>query len=578
MAGGIFAVRSVARIGLNSLFAILVLAVPARYLFAVSCNVVHHDPPTEADKALLAADYAKAASLYGAELAKHPGDEGLTAGLVHALLRQQKLQEAADAVNGQLTARPNSPALLTLRGEVAFRQGMPWAAADAANLSLKLDPCNPRTRLLVASLANISSLYATARRQILIAHQLDPEDPEIRSEWLVTLPLKQRISEVEAYLSAPTGDDAEDLRHVHLYLDHLKKLAAEPQKRCRLVSQTTATEIPFIKLMYDATHLRAFGLEVKLNNHAARLQIDTGAGGLVVSRSVANRAGLQAFSQTEVGGIGDHGPKSGYTAYADSVRIGDLEFQNCSVEVVDSSNVIDVDGLIGMDVFSQFLVTLDYPMRKLALGPLPPRPGESAVTAPQLKTQTEDTDADEASDSAPSESQDKHEASGSTSASGAPPAAGTPAPHGPYDRYIAPEMKNYTEVYRVGHNLILPAQLNGQKIKLFILDTGSWATTISPDAAREVTKVHGDSSMNVKGISGKVEKVYYASDVTFRFAHLSQRAQGVVAFDTSNISKNTGMDISGFLGATTLNLLTIHIDYRDGLVKFDYDPDRGYKF
>lgn len=578
MAGGIFAVRSFARIGLNAFFAVLALAVTAQYLFAVSCNVVKHDPPTEADKALLAADYAKAASLYGSELAKHPGDEGLTAGLVHALLRQQKLQGAADAVNGQLTARPNSPALLTLRGEVAIREGMPWAAADAANLSLKLDPCNPRTRLLVASLANISSLYATARRQILIAHQLDPEDPEIRSEWMGTLPLKQRISEVEAYLSAPTGDDAEDLRHVHLYLDHLKKLAAEPQKPCRLVSQTTATEIPFIKLMYEATHLRAFGLEVKLNNHAVRLQIDTGAGGLVVSRSVAKRAGLQAFSQNEVGGIGDKGPKSGYTAYADSIRIGDLEFQNCSVQVLDSGDVVDVDGLIGMDVFSHFLVTLDYPMRKLALGPLPPRPGESAVPAPQLKTQTEDTDADEASGSAPSESQDKHETSDSTFASGAPPAAGMPAPHGPYDRYIAPEMKNYTEVYRVGHNLILPAQLNGQKIKLFILDTGSWATTISPDAAREVTKVHGDSSINVKGISGKVEKVYSASDVTFRFANLSQRAQGVVAFDTAHISKNTRMEISGFLGATTLNLLTIHIDYRDGLVKFDYDPDRGYKF
>jgi hypothetical protein len=38
------------------------------------------------------------------------------------------------------------------------------------------------------------------------------------------------------------------------------------------------------------------------------------------------------------------------------------------------------------------------------------------------------------------------------------------------------------------------------------------------------------------------------------------------------------MEISGFLGASTLNLLTIHIDYRDGLVKFDYDRNRGYHF
>ena len=50
-----------------------------------------------------------------------------------------------------------------------------------------------------------------------------------------------------------------------------------------------------------------------------------------------------------------------------------------------------------------------------------------------------------------------------------------------------------------------------------------------------------------------------------------------MAFDTSRISKNVGMEISGFIGARTLRLLTIHIDYRDGLVKFDYDPNRGYR-
>jgi len=38
------------------------------------------------------------------------------------------------------------------------------------------------------------------------------------------------------------------------------------------------------------------------------------------------------------------------------------------------------------------------------------------------------------------------------------------------------------------------------------------------------------------------------------------------------------MEISGFFGANTFQLLTMHIDYRDGLVKFEYIPNRGYKF
>jgi hypothetical protein len=33
--------------------------------------------------------------------------------------------------------------------------------------------------------------------------------------------------------------------------------------------------------------------------------------------------------------------------------------------------------------------------------------------------------------------------------------------------------------------------------------------------------------------------------------------------------------VSGLIGANTLAQPTMHIDYRDGLVKFDYDPSRG---
>ena len=64
----------------------------------------------------------------------------------------------------------------------------------------------------------------------------------------------------------------------------------------------------------------------------------------------------------------------------------------------------------------------------------------------------------------------------------------------------------------MGNQLILPASLNASKIKLFILDTGSWTTTISPQAAREVTKVYGDSSFRVEGINGEVGKTYLANE------------------------------------------------------------------
>jgi hypothetical protein len=139
-------------------------------------------------------------------------------------------------------------------------------------------------------------------------------------------------------------------------------------------------------------------------------------------------------------------------------------------------------------------------------------------------------------------------------------------------------MKDWAHIYRIGHSLLIPAALNSSSQKMFILDTGSFSTTITPDAAREVTKVHSGSNFRVQGLSGTVDKVYTADSITFRFANISQKVQDVVAFDTPSISKSLNMEISGLIGYTALAQMTIGIDYRDGLMKFSYDPNRGYRY
>jgi hypothetical protein len=538
---------------------VAVLGLSTQCLFGATCSVLKHSPPTEAGKAFLAADYSKAEGLYQAALAAHPGDVDATAGLIHTLLREQKVLEADEAVKTALeamppaaatspapaspaaSATPNTAALLTLRGEVEFSQGEPWLVESTVLSSYKLDPCNPRTRLLFARLSQLNSRYATARQQILLAHQFDPEDPEIRAAWIQTLPLPQRIAEMEVYLSAPTGDDQETLHKMHSDLDRWRKQAGGPATACRLASTSAAADIPFINLAGHAGHPRAFGLEVGMNGNPTRLQVGAGGGGLSIYRSVADRAGLKRIPQAEPGGLFG---KPTYIAYADSVKVGSLEFKNCPVTVIDSTNPNDDgDGQIGMDVFSDFLVTLDYPMHKLQLGPLPSRPAETSAPPPSLKT-AKDYEDD------PS----------------APPA-------GPYDRVIAPEMKDYTQIYRVGDNLVVPAALSPTKLKLFILDLNldiyAPTTTISPGVAMDVTKVYE------KDMGGA--KVLIADEITYNFAHMSQKVNGVIASNTSMASKNAGMEISGFIGRDTFKLLVMHIDYRDGLLKCEYIPNRGYQ-
>jgi hypothetical protein len=91
-------------------------------------------------------------------------------------------------------------------------------------------------------------------------------------------------------------------------------------------------------------------------------------------------------------------------------------------------------------------------------------------------------------------------------------------------------MKDWSKVYRLGHDLVIQASLNSTATKLFILDTGAFSTTISPQAAKEVTKVHRDYDNTIAGLNGKVEKVYMTGDLVFQFAHIRQPTHGVFAF------------------------------------------------
>ncbi len=58
-------------------------------------------------------------------------------------------------------------------------------------------------------------------------------------------------------------------------------------------------------------------------------------------------------------------------------------------------------------------------------------------------------------------------------------------------------------------------------------------------------------------------------------AGIQQTNNDLFAFDTSNLSRFAGLEVSGFLGYTILRQLATRIDYRDGLIKFDYDPKHG---
>jgi tetratricopeptide (TPR) repeat protein len=506
-------------------------------------------------------EFNAAIEKYQQILQDRPKSPDAYAGLVRVYLKQKNVELAAQAAAKGL-AQTDSTRIHVARGEVRFREGRIDEAekewVDVVNSGFP----EARAYLGIARVLAARAMYLSAKKMIEKAHQLDPNDPDIQEYWVGTLPRAERIKYLENSLAGENNRDATEREDLKNYLEYLKEQGKQNRGSCRLVSKVSVTETPLV-----LSPSVKVGLSVVLNGRKSLLLLDTGASGILVKRSIAEHAGISKIAETKVGGIGDKGRKKGFIGIADSIKIGDLEFQHCPVEVLESRSVAGDDGLIGADVFQGFLVDIDVPDGKLKLSQLPGRPGE---TQQKLSLKAEE-DADDSG--APEKSDRSSDGSEDGSARSSPPTTSS----GLQDRYIAPEMQSYTKVFRFGHNLLVPTIIGNVPSKLFLMDTGASTNFISPAAAREVTKVKGDYDTTIEGISGKVNKTYTAEKAVLQFGHLRQENQEMTALDTTSVSDSVGTEVSGFLGFSMLMFLDIKIDYRDALVDFNYNPKRQKK-
>ena len=351
----------------------------------------------------------------------------------------------------------------------------------------------------------------TALEDFHRAYELNPRDPRILAAWIPRLHGQERAKALQAYLVAVgTTVESDELRQ---RMDLMNAL--DGRETTVLASPYRAAEIP-LRGFENATHTRSYGLEVLVNGNPVKLVLDTGAAGIVMSRAAAERAGVARLANGTMRGIGDNGKGTGgYRGIAEHFRIGDVEYRDALISVADQNMAGIQDGLIGSNVFAEFLITLDFAGGKLHLDPLPDyRPGDEFQ-----------------------------------------------------DRVESPEMRDAARVYRFGHLLLAMVHVNSHE-GLFVLDTGAASTMMSYDMAAEVSHVNRDDRTAIRGLSGKVGDVYKSGDLELEFAGFKQKTLGATVIDTWELSHRLGTEISGFLGLPVLDLFTLTIDYRDGLVKF----------
>jgi len=455
-------------------------------------------------------------------------------GLARVYLKQNKPSDAFDAASKAVALTPGKTPAVTALGEVYFRQGKMVLAEQSFLYPLEACDVDPRSYLGLARIYRATSNYRRAANAVAQAYKIDPADPDVQRAYMGTLNRSDLIQFLRDYLSRETNDDVEERKNYEHELAVLEFQSEQPGRTCRIASKLTATETRLEPLLNGPNRIRGYGLVVKVNGASAKLRVDTGASGILIDKKVAEKAGVKKIVEQKAKGIGDKGAAAGYVGFADTLQIGDLQFTGCTVRVLEQNSVVNEDGLIGTNMFASYLVDIDFPKGKLKLTQLPPYPNEAPVEA------TLD----------------------------ARPATGANL----HDRFIAPEMKDYTPIFRFNHALLIPTKVNDSAPMLFLIDTGAFDNTLTPDAAKQVTKISRNDNLKVKGISGQVKDVYTADEASLQFARFKDDRQNLVTFNLDGSSKAWGTEVSGALGFRMLRLLDIKIDYRDGLVDFIYTP------
>lgn len=495
----------------------------------VACSV-NREPASEAQKALDRGEYKEAERLFQQMLIANSTDKQALTGLIRTLIEESKIDDALTRAEEFLTEQPTNTLALETMGEVRFRQGQLETAYNLAKKAVTADPCNARGYMLQGWYEGLVAMNAMSRRHLITAYGLDPEDKAIHAAWIGTLPHDEQIKAWTEFTSHTERFSEKSLASWKEYLSHAQDYKIDD---CKIVSGMPIEKEVSVPLTPIPYTYFGRGLDVQLNGKIKRLEVNTFTNGIVLSKRVAASLGIVPGQKIVGAGIGYKGAVDGSIARVDDVRIGNMEFRNCNVVVLDKEAVSDdLEGMIGTNVFAKYLVTLDFPGQRLRVGPLPKRP-ENAAKAMAIGLTPEAAEGD-----------------------------------GPRDRYIAPEMRDWSNVYREGRFLMLPTSIGGSSNRLFLVNTAN-GNIISTTAAREVTKVSKDPTNVLYTSKGPDKNVMMAGQFTWVFAGVGQKTDRMTSADLTDMSQSFGVEISGYIGAPILTTLVMHIDYRDNLIRVE---------
>ena len=419
---------------------------------------------------------------------------------LRGLLNEGKVGEAEDELKAFGTAHSEDAENIDLEGEIQFVSGNVEKALQDFNRAFAMAPCNPWAHFDAARIFALSGQNESEKRELERAQELGANHQQLLRD---TEQLLQSINLL------PTGDSRRDT--------------------CSLTRGPHFATIPFSVTMDDLRWNHSASLAVEINGVRTRLMIDTGGGGINITKPLAKTTKLKEESSgTATAGVSS-ATFTVASSHAAELKIGEFTFSHCPVSIDEQSS--DAFGGIGLNLFSDYLVVVDFPAGVIRLSPLPDPP---TCDAEKGKKQLED------------------------------------CARGIRDGITPASLQSWSRVLidPTGGTLLIATRIDNTAPRFLTLDTGS-PTMLAPWAVQGVTKLREDRDATVAGFGGSAAKaphVYRTGTVNFRVGNFSQMQDNVIVIDPPFHSGFTGIRSAGWLGYDFARPLIVGIDYRDHLL------------
>lgn len=290
-------------------------------------------------------------------------------GVVMALLRRAKFDEARDAALRLRERLPASADVRALSGDALWGAGLFDEAEDEFDAALAIDPDHPRARDGRARALAARGQLQHALDEAIAATRLSPSTPDFHHTLAAVYERLNRYDEAAAALETYANllPPAEKSAWAMARVKFLRSF--ERQTPLDFGDRTGPFTVP-VRIVGNKVLVRG-----RVNGGTpVDFVLDTGSEQVVLSGRVAARAGVRPVTYVQSAGVGQAGMRPLQAARVNSLQVGSMHVRNVPV-LIKSPGLPDVPGQEA-DTFSPLALglsmVLDYERRELTLAPMLP--------------------------------------------------------------------------------------------------------------------------------------------------------------------------------------------------------------